>query len=155
MNLFKNIFNGKENNNSASQMVEANQVSVSETKLSENPYENRENILEFKNIIKNAVEEQKAIKKVTRAPHANYNEVWPKQTAEIENRQWLFKAYTTYYILKHYLWVDESKMNEYIEKVISDAKRALEGSDSWSDKYIKDHFRSDVKSWVKTRIPEV
>ena len=145
MSLFNNIFSG----NATKEETKQQQTNVAVSEKTDN----REKILEFKEAIKNAVEEQKGIKKITRAPHTNYSLVWPKQSAEIENRQWLFKAYTAYYIVKHYLWTDKDRMNEYIEKVVSDAKRALKGSDDWSDKWLKNKFREGVEDLVNAYIP--
>lgn len=116
---------------------------------------NKENILKFKEVIKNVVNNQKEVKKITRSPHTDYNKVWPKQNEERENRQWLFKAYTAYYIVKHYLWLDEYKEQReaYLKKVVEDARRALKGPCLSVEKWLKEKFIDEVDNLVKEYIP--
>ena len=85
-----NIFNGKKSQNSENNNEQIDIVN------------NKENILRFKERIANLVAEQKEVKKITRSPHTDYNKVWPKQNEERDNKEWLFKYYTAYYIVKHY-----------------------------------------------------
>jgi wyosine [tRNA(Phe)-imidazoG37] synthetase (radical SAM superfamily) len=116
---------------------------------------NKENILEFKEAIKNVVNNQKEVKKITRSPHTDYNKVWPKQNEERENRQWLFRAYTAYYIVKHYLWLEEynEQREAYLKKVVEDARRALKASYPSNDKWLKEKFIDEVNSLVNKYVP--
>lgn len=116
---------------------------------------NKENILKFKEAIKNVVNNQKEVKKITRSPHTDYHKVWPKQNEERENRQWLFQAYTAYYIVKHYLWLEEYKEQReaYLKKVVEDARRALKGSYPSEDKWLKEKFIDEVNSLVNKYVP--
>ena len=115
---------------------------------------NKENILEFKERIANLAAEQKEVKKITRSPHTDYNKVWPKQNEERDNKELLFKFYTAYYIVKHYLWTDNTKMEEYINKVVNEAKHALNGNEEWYTKRIKERFIHDVNDLVMEYMPE-
>jgi wyosine [tRNA(Phe)-imidazoG37] synthetase (radical SAM superfamily) len=138
-----NIFNGKKSQNSENNEEQANIIN------------NKENVLRFKENIKKMVEDQKEVKKITRSPHTDYNKVWSKQNEERENKQWLFKAYTAYYIVKHYLWLDEYKEQReaYLKKVVEDARRALKGSCLSEDKWLKEKFLDEVDNFVKEYIP--
>lgn len=117
---------------------------------------NKENVLRFKENIKKVVEDQKEVKKITRSPHTDYNKVWPKQNEERDNKEWLFQAYTAYYIVKHYLWLDEYKEQReaYLNKVIEDAKRALKGSYPGADKWLKKRFIVVVNDMVMEYMPD-
>ena len=117
---------------------------------------NKENILKFKEAIKNVVNNQKEVKKITRSPHTDYSKVWPKQNEERENRQWLFQAYTAYYIVKHYLWLEEYKEQReaYLKKVVEDARRALKGSYPSEDKWVKEKFIDGVYDMVMEYMPK-
>ena len=139
-----NIFNGKKSQNSENNEEQTNIIN------------NKENVLRFKENIKKVVEDQKEVKKITRSPHTDYNKVWPKQNEERENRQWLFKAYTAYYIVKHYLWLDEYKEQReaYLNKVVEEARRALKGSYPSEDKWLKEKFIDGVNDMVMEYIPK-
>lgn len=139
-----NIFNGKKSQNSENNEEQTNIIN------------NKENVLRFKENIKKVVEDQKEVKKITRSPHTDYSKVWPKQNEERENRQWLFKAYTAYYIVKHYLWLDEYKEQReaYLKKVVEDASRALKGSYPSEDKWLKEKFIDGVNDMVIEYMPK-
>lgn len=138
-----NILNGKKSQNSENNEEQTNIIN------------NKENVLRFKENIKKVVEDQKEVKKITRSPHTDYNKVWHKQNEERENRQWLFQAYTAYYIVKHYLWLDENneQREAYLKKVVEDARRALKGSCLSEDKWLKEKFLDEVDNFVKEYIP--
>lgn len=129
-----NIFNGKKAENSEKEQ----NVIVN----------NKQNVLRFKEHIAELVKEQKGNKAVTRKPHNS--DTWTYQNAERELKYELFVKYTAYYIVKHYLWADENKENceEYLNKVIENAKRALHSEDSWLHKHMSEKFRSNVQSYV-------
>lgn len=131
-----NILNGKKSQNSENNEEQTNIIN------------NKENVLRFKENIKKVVEDQKEVKKI--------NKVWSKQNEERENRQWLFKAYTAYYIVKHYLWLDEYKeqRDAYLKKVVEDARRALKGSYPSEDKWLKEKFIDGVYDMVMEYMPK-
>lgn len=137
-----NIFNGKKSQNSENNEEQIDIVN------------NKENILEFKERIANLAAEQKEVKKITRSPHIGYNKVWSKQNEERNNKECLFKFYTAYYIVKHYLWTDNTKIEEYINKVVNEAKHALNGNEEWYTKMIKERFIHDVNDLVMEYMPE-
>lgn len=139
-----NIFNSKKSQNSENNEEQTNIIN------------NKENVLRFKENIKKVVEDQKEVKKITRSPHTDYNKVWSKQNEERENRQWLFKAYTAYYIVKHYLWLDEYKEQRevYLKKVVEEAIRALKGSYPSEDKWLKEKFIDGVNDMVMEYMPK-
>lgn len=112
---------------------------------------NKENVKRFKDVISKLVESQKENKKVTRSPHTEYSKVWPRQNDEREMRAVLFKNYTAYYIVKHYLWLDENKEEReaYLNKVTSEAKKALHRNDSWLCKHTTERFLNDVNKLVE------
>ena len=139
-----NIFNGKKSQNSENNEEQTNIIN------------NKENVLRFKENIKKVVEDQKEVKKITRSPHTAYTKVWHKQNEERENRQWLFKAYTAYYIVKHYLWLDENneQREAYLKKVVEDARCALKGSYPSEDKWLKEKFIDGVNDMVIEYMPK-
>lgn len=136
-----NIFNGKKAENSEKEQ----NVIVN----------NKQNVLRFKEHIAELVKEQKGNKAVTRKPHNS--DTWPYQNAERELKYELFVKYTAYYIVKHYLWADENKekCEEYLNKVIEDAKHVMHTEDSWLHKYAVSNFRDKVKYYVDEYTPEV
>lgn len=129
-----NIFNGKKAENSE--------------KEQETIVNNKHNVLRFKEHIAKLVVEQKCNRAVTRKPHNS--DTWTYQNAERELKHELFVKYTAYYIVKHYLWLEENKekCEEYLNKVIENAKRALHSEESWLYKRIVEKFRSNVQSYV-------
>lgn len=131
-----NILNGKKSQNSENNEEQTNIIN------------NKENVLRFKENIKKVVEDQKEVKKI--------NKVWSKQNEERENRQWLFKAYTAYYIVKHYLWLDEYKEQReaYLKKIVEEARRALKGSYPSEDKWLKEKFIDGVYDMVMEYMPK-
>lgn len=129
-----NIFNGKK-----AEISEQEQTTI---------VNNKENVLKFKANIAELVEKQKGNRAVTRKPHNS--KTWPYQNAERELKYELFKKYTAYYIVKHYLWLEENKekCEEYLNKVIENAKHALHSEESWLHKYMIENFRREVKQYV-------
>lgn len=129
-----NIFNGKKAENSE--------------KEQETIVNNKENVLKFKANIAELVEKQKGNRAVTRKPHNS--DTWPYQNAERELKYELFVKYTAYYVVKHYLWLEENKekCEEYLNKVIENAKRALHSEESWLHKHMIENFRREVKQYV-------
>lgn len=128
------IFNGKKaENNEQEQTIIVN---------------NKENVLEFKADIAELVKQQKGNRAVTRKPHNS--DTWTYQNAERELKYELFVKYTAYYIVKHYLWLEENKekCEEYLNKVIENAKRALHSNEQWLQKHLIEKFRRDVQSYV-------
>lgn len=143
-----NIFNSK---NKAEKSTE--QSDTTNTKR----IDNTKNILDFKNSIKKVVEEQKNIKKITRNPHTTTDAftLAQSQSTEIENRKWLYKAYTAYYIVKHYLWVNQNneKREAYLKKVVEEAKRAFKTDRTDKDKWLVENFLDKVDNFVNAYIP--
>ncbi len=128
------IFNGKKaENNEQEQTIIVN---------------NKENVLKFKADIAELVKQQKGNRAVTRKPHNS--DTWTYQNAERELKYELFVKYTAYYIVKHYLWLEENKekCEEYLNKVIENAKRALHSNEQWLQKHLIEKFRRDVQSYV-------
>lgn len=109
---------------------------------------NKENVLKFKADIAELVKQQKGNRAVTRKPHNS--DTWTYQNAERELKYELFVKYTAYYIVKHYLWLEENKekCEEYLNKVIENAKRALHSNEQWLQKHLIEKFRRDVQSYV-------
>lgn len=128
------IFNGKKAENSEQEQT----IIVN----------NKENVLKFKADIAELVKEQKGNRAVTRKPHNS--DTWTYQNAERELKYELFVKYTAYYIVKHYLWLEENKekCEEYLNKVIENAKRALHSNEQWLQKHLIEKFRRDVQSYV-------
>lgn len=131
---FLNIFNGKKAENSEQEQT----IIVN----------NKENVLKFKADIAELVKQQKGNRAVTRKPHNS--DTWTYQNAERELKYELFVKYTAYYIVKHYLWLEENKekCEEYLNKVIENAKRALHSNEQWLQKHLIEKFRRDVQSYV-------
>ena len=129
-----NIFNGKKAENSEQEQT----IIVN----------NKENVLKFKADIAELVKKQKGNRAVTRKPHNS--ETWTYQNAERELKYELFVKYTAYYIVKHYLWLEENKekCEEYLNKVIENAKRALHSEEQWLQKHLIEKFRRDVQQYV-------
>ena len=129
-----NIFNGKKAENSEQEQT----IIVN----------NKENVLKFKADIAELVKEQKCNRAITRKPHNS--DTWTYQNAERELKYELFVKYTAYYIVKHYLWLEENKekCEEYLNKVIENAKRALHSNEQWLQKHLIEKFRRDVQSYV-------
>lgn len=128
------IFNGKKAENSEQEQT----IIVN----------NKENVLEFKADIAELVKKQKGNRAVTRKPHNS--DTWTYQNAERELKYELFVKYTAYYIVKHYLWLEENKekCEEYLNKVIENAKRALYSNEQWLQKHLIEKFRRDVQQYV-------
>lgn len=128
------IFNGKKAEN-----IEQEQTII---------VNNKENVLKFKADIAELVKKQKGNRAVTRKPHNS--DTWTYQNAERELKYELFVKYTAYYIVKHYLWLEENKekCEEYLNKVIENAKRALHSNEQWLQKHLIETFRRDVQSYV-------
>lgn len=128
------IFNGKKAENSEQEQT----IIVN----------NKENVLKFKADIAELVKQQKGNRAVTRKPHNS--DTWTYQNAERELKYELFVKYTAYYIVKHYLWLEENKdkCEEYLNKVIENAKRALHSNEQWLQKHLIEKFRRDVLSYV-------
>ena len=128
------IFNGKKAENSEQEQT----IIVN----------NKENVLKFKADIAELVKQQKGNRAVTRKPHNS--DTWTYQNAERELKYELFVKYTAYYIVKHYLWLEENKekCEEYLNKVIENAKRALHSNEQWLQKHLIEKFRRDVQSYV-------
>lgn len=128
------IFNGKKAENSEQEQT----IIVN----------NKENVLKFKADIAELVKKQKGNRAVTRKPHNS--DTWTYQNAERELKYELFVKYTAYYIVKHYLWLEENKekCEEYLNKVIENAKRALHSNEQWLQKHLIEKFRRDVQSYV-------
>lgn len=129
-----NIFNGKKAENSEQEQT----IIVN----------NKENVLKFKADIAELVKKQKGNRAVTRKPHNS--DTWTYQNAERELKYELFVKYTAYYIVKHYLWLEENKekCEEYLNKVIENAKRALHSNEQWLQKHLIETFRRDVQQYV-------
>jgi 23S rRNA maturation mini-RNase III len=129
-----NIFNGKKAENSEKEQT----IIVN----------NKENVLKFKADIAELVKKQKGNRAVTRKPHNS--DTWTYQNAERELKYELFVKYTAYYIVKHYLWLEENKekCEEYLNKVIENAKRALHSNEQWLQKHLIEKFRRDVQQYV-------
>lgn len=128
------IFNGKKAENSEQEQT----IIVN----------NKENVLKFKADIAELVKQQKGNRAITRKPHNS--DTWTYQNAERELKYELFVKYTAYYIVKHYLWLEENKekCEEYLNKVIENAKRALHSNEQWLQKHLIEKFRRDVQSYV-------
>lgn len=128
------IFNGKKAENSEQEQT----IIVN----------NKENVLKFKADIAELVKKQKGNRAVTRKPHNS--DTWTYQNAERELKYELFVKYTAYYIVKHYLWLEENKekCEEYLNKVIENAKRALHSNEQWLQKHLIEKFRRDVQQYV-------
>jgi hypothetical protein len=118
---------------------------------------NKDGILEFKEVIKKVANKQKDIRKITRSSHdkTDWDVLAQFQNNERETSKWLFQANTAYYIVKHYLWLDEynEQREAYLKKVVEDARRALKGSCLSEDKWLKEKFLDEVDNSVKEYIP--
>lgn len=118
---------------------------------------NKDGILEFKEVIKKVANKQKDIRKITRSSHdkTDWDVLAQFQNNERETSKWLFQANTAYYIVKHYLWLDEynEQREAYLKKVVEDARRALKGSCLSEDKWLKEKFLDEVDNFVIQYIP--
>lgn len=67
----------------------------------------------------------------------------------------MFQANTAYYIVKHYLWLDENKDKkaEYLNKVVEEAKRVFKTDRTNKDKWLVEKFLDGVDNFVKAYIP--
>jgi 23S rRNA maturation mini-RNase III len=129
-----NIFNGKK-----AEISEQGQNTI---------VNNKHNVQRFKEHIAKLVEEQKSNRAVTRKPHNS--DTWTYQNAERELKYELFVKYTAYYVVKHYLWLEENKekCEEYLNKVIENAKHVMHVEDEWAHKYAVSNFRDKVKYYI-------
>ena len=147
MNILK-IFNSK---NNAEKSTELN------SNINTERINNKDGILEFKELIKRVANEQKEIRKTTRSSHNKTDCIVLAQfqNNERENSKWLFQANTAYYIVKHYLWLDENKDKkvEYLNKVVEEAKRVFKTDRTDKDKWLVEKFLDGVDNFVKAYIP--
>lgn len=147
MNILK-IFNSK---NNAEKSTELN------SNINTERINNKDGILEFKEVIKRVANEQKEIRKTTRSSHNKTDCIVLAQfqNNERENSKWLFQANTAYYIVKHYLWLDENKDKkaEYLNKVVEEAKQVFKTDRTDKDKWLVEKFLDGVDNFVKAYIP--
>lgn len=105
---------------------------------------NKHNILRFKEQIKKLNDKQKENRKITRQPHNC--DTWNYQRGEFELKRTLFISYTAYYIVKHYLWLEENKerYDEYLDDIIKKAKHVFNHDYG----YPSNVFKIEVKDLV-------